>query len=72
MTKPVPVVPIGSSELTLADAVRKVSDGAEALAKSGLNKKAIIVLLCHETKLSQNTVKLVLDALPRMKKSSCV
>lgn len=53
---------------TLAANIANVSDGMTALLRSGLNKKAIIILLQHNTSLSQGVIRQVLDALPVLKK----
>lgn len=67
MTKETPTDPAQP----FVDAVIKASDTMEALLKGGLNKKAIIILLCHQTKLSQRDVKKVLEELPKLKKNFC-
>ncbi len=54
------------SEETLADAIRKVSAAAQALAGSGLNRKAVIALLHDKTKLSKKNIQLVLDNLEEL------
>lgn len=50
----------------LAEAITRISQGMTALSASGLNKRAIVVLLQAETKLSQRDITTVLDALPRL------
>ena len=55
----------------LAEAIVKISDGFVSLQRSGLNKQAIIILLQAETKLSQRDIRIVLDALPRLKGWYC-
>jgi hypothetical protein len=59
------------SKEVLATAITKISDGFDAMLKSGLNKKAIIILIQAETKLPQRDIRLVLDALPRLKGWYC-
>ena len=59
------------SKEILAEAVVKISDGFYALQRSGLNKRAIIVLLQAETRLSMKVIRTVLDALPRLKGWYC-
>ena len=55
----------------LAEAITRISDGFAALQKSGLNKKAIIILIQAETRLAQRDIRAVLDALPRLKGWYC-
>jgi len=55
----------------LAEAVTRISEGFAALEKSGLNRKAIIILIQAETKLPLRDIRLVLDALPRLKGWYC-
>ena len=52
----------------LADQVRFISQGFEQLQKSGLNKRAIVVLLQDETNLPMKVITKVLDALPLLAK----
>lgn len=51
----------------LADAIVAVSKAMTDLQKSGLNREAIVVLVCTETKLSRRDVNAVLDALRILK-----
>lgn len=55
----------------LAEAITRISEGFTALEKSGLNKRAIMILIQAETKLPQRDIRLVLDALPRLKGWYC-
>jgi hypothetical protein len=55
----------------LAEAIRDIGAAARKLAASGVNKKGVIVLLQHETKLAQRDIKLVLDALPQLERMFC-
>jgi hypothetical protein len=55
----------------LSDAIVKVSDGLKALQASGLLDRTIILLLQDHTGLSMKTIKLVLDALPKLKEAYC-
>lgn len=50
----------------LAEAIVRIGEGFDKLQKSGLNRKAIIILIQAETKLSQRDITTVLDALPRL------
>ena len=45
----------------LAKAIVDLSSAAKRLSQSGLNRKAVIVLLAHSSGLGHGTVKLVLD-----------
>ena len=53
----------------LAEAIIKISAAAEALRKSGLNEKAIIVLIADKTKFSKNTIRTVLDGLADLRRT---
>lgn len=55
----------------LAKAIIDISNAATALAKSGLNRKAIVLLIAHSSSQYQNTVARVLDALESLKKDYC-
>ena len=55
----------------LALAIIKVSDAMVALQKSGLNRKAIIVLLADKTKISKGWIREVLDGLEHLKHDYC-
>lgn len=51
----------------LADAIVAVSKAMTDLQKSGLNREAIVVLVCNDTKLARRDVNAVLDALRILK-----
>lgn len=53
----------------LPEAIRKISRGAERLLASGLNRKAVIVLLCHHSGMGQKIVVTVLDSLAALERS---
>ena len=55
----------------LAEAIVRIGDAAEKLNKSGLNRKAIEVLLHDVTGLARRDIKAVLDALPRLRGWYC-
>jgi hypothetical protein len=55
----------------LAEAIVRISDAFTKLQKSGLNKKAIMILIKAETGMSQRDILLVLDTLPRLKDLYC-
>jgi len=59
------------SKEILAEAIVRIGEAFEHLQKNGLNKQAIIVLIQAETKQSQRDIRLVLDALPRLKGWYC-
>lgn len=52
---------------TLAAAVTKISESMTVLLKSGLNRKAIVVLLYDYTKVPKRDIDLVLNGLERLK-----
>ncbi len=51
----------------LANEICKLSDAANKLLLSGLNEKAIVVLLKEETGLSKRDIVLVLNALSQLR-----
>ena len=55
----------------LAEAIVRIGDAAEKLNKSGINRKAIEVLLHDATGLARRDIKVVLDALPRLRGWYC-
>lgn len=48
---------------TLAKAIVKISDGMDRLLASGLNRRAVMILLKYETGLSLRNVETVCDSL---------
>jgi hypothetical protein len=52
----------------LATAITKISEGMQALLKSGLNRDAIIVLLHDRTRLPKSTLNTVLNGLAQLKR----
>jgi 2-phospho-L-lactate guanylyltransferase (CobY/MobA/RfbA family) len=61
--KPEPTV----TKEMLSTSICKLSDAANELLNSGLNEKAILVLLSDYTKISKKTVKKVLDAMGQLR-----
>ena len=55
----------------MAAAVVKISDGFAKLTATGLNRRAVAVLIHDKTKLGIGTIETVLDALPRLKGWYC-
>lgn len=47
----------------LADAIRKISDGTQAMLKAGLNRRALCVLLKDSTGVGIAEIKKVLEGL---------
>lgn len=55
----------------LAEAVIKIGESMDKLYSSGMNKKAIIVLIANDTKLGKGTIETVLDSLKTLKGYYC-
>lgn len=55
----------------LATAITDISNGVNALLKSGLNRQAIIVLVADKSKVSRRDIVTVLDALSSLKRDYC-
>jgi hypothetical protein len=47
----------------LAEAVRRLSEGMQRLLKSGLTRRAVVILLKHETGVPMGQIEAVLDGL---------
>lgn len=55
----------------LAESIVKLSDAVRSLDSSGLNQKAIVLLLHDMTKLSKRDIEMVLRAIPQLKNRYC-
>lgn len=53
----------------MADNIATISDLGRAIKNSGLNRRAIVLLLEDMTKVSMNNINKVLDALPELEKT---
>ena len=62
---------IKTQAVTLADDIRAISKAARALAASGLNAKAINILVAHQAHVNQTTARAVLNALEQLEKVYC-
>ncbi len=47
----------------LADAVRRIDEGMQSIAESGLNRRALVVLLHASTKVTKRDINAVLNGL---------
>ena len=56
---------------TLAENIASISKAMKSLFDSGLNEKAIVVLLKHKTGLTQAAILAVLDGLEELEKNYC-
>lgn len=52
----------------LADNIKAISFAMNRLLKSGLNRKAIMVLVSHETGISQRQISAVVDSLQELQR----
>lgn len=59
------------SKEVLAKSIADISSAFRHLRISGLNRKAIVILVAHSTKLGQNTVDAVIDAVEQLKRDYC-
>lgn len=55
----------------LAEAIVRMSEGVNALSKSGINKKGIILLVHDHTKLPKREIESVIDSLAELKSLYC-
>lgn len=64
-------IPVESMTDEIAESIKKVSDAAESMERSGLSRRAIVVLLQESIgsrRVTRDQILLVLDHLPRLKK----
>lgn len=59
------------SKEILAEAIVRIGAALDALSKSGLNERAIVVLIQAETKISLRDIRDVLGALRKLKGWYC-
>lgn len=59
------------SKEILAEAIVRIGTSMDALLKSGINERAIVVLIQAETKLSQRDIRTVLGALKKLRGWYC-
>lgn len=62
--------PPQSTEI-LAEAIVRIGDSVAKLNASGLNRRAVVVLLRDATGLGKKDIETVLDALPRLRGWYC-
>lgn len=55
----------------LAQAIVDIGKAAQKLAVSGLNRKAIVLLISHDSKVPQRDVIYVLDSIQYLAKTYC-
>lgn len=70
---PVKIVKSDPPETTeiLAEAIVRIGDSVAKLNQSGLNHRAIVLLLQDSTKLPKRDIEAILTALPRLKGWYC-
>ena len=61
---PIPREVLGQAIITISESIQK-------LTASGLNRKAIVVLLHDSTRIGKKDIELVLDGLACLKKDYC-
>jgi len=60
-----------TTKVVLAEAVVRIGEAAKALSDSGLNEKAIVVLLQDKTKVGKHNIQIVLDGLKQLESWYC-
>lgn len=55
----------------LAEAIVRLGDAVKKLDQSGMNRKAIVLLLHDATKVGKRDIEDILDAIPRLKGWYC-
>ncbi len=58
--------PEETEQETLAKAIRAISASMKKLAKSGLNRRAIVTLVYDDTKISKRTIVQIFDSLDEL------
>jgi hypothetical protein len=58
-------------QMTLAQNIARLSEEVGNLLGSGINRKAIVILLHASTKIPQRTITTLLDELPRLHARYC-
>jgi hypothetical protein len=53
----------------LARAITDISAAGKRLAASGLNRKAVVILIAHDTNLGQGVVRAVLDSISDLQRT---
>lgn len=56
---------------TLPESIQKISQSLQALTRLGLNRKAIVVLTAHHSKVPQREIKTIFDSLASLEKEYC-
>lgn len=57
--------------VVLAAAIRDIGEAARRLKSSGLNRKAVVLLLADSSKCSRSAVNAVLDAMEQLERDYC-
>ena len=65
----VPEAPVETK--VLAQAIVDISEAMKKLSRSGLNRKAIVILVAKDANQYQATVERVMDALENLRKTYC-
>lgn len=55
----------------LAEAIVRIGDSVRKLNESGLNRKAIVLLLHDYSKVGKKDIETILDAMPRLRGWYC-
>lgn len=63
MNAPVPTI---DDAARIAQSIRTAAEMGKRLNASGLNRRAVVILLQDATGVPQRDIKLILDALPRL------
>lgn len=71
MTKRIGKVQQTDPPIILADHIRDISKAAKKLSDSGLNRKAVVVLLKHETGIGMGAIETVLNGLKQLEARYC-
>lgn len=58
-------------QMTLAQNIQALSEASNKILASGINRKALVILLHAATKIPQRTITTLLDELPRMHARYC-
>lgn len=57
--------------VVLATAIRDIGEAARKLRQSGLNRRAVVLLLAESSKVPRGAVNAVLDAIEQLERDFC-
>ncbi len=59
----------GDQQVLLATEIERISNSLQGLRRTGLNEKAIVILVHHDTKVPQRTILKVFESLRELRRT---